>query len=96
MCGKVLKRRWRILTKPIDLKLDTVLLIIYTSLILHNYCHTASALDENEVKAYMERHKLKKANMVGQPDPAYSSNTREGECITRIITEKINHNLDIS
>ena len=78
MSGKVLKGRWRILTKPIDLKLDTVLSIIYTSFILHNYCHTACALDEDEVKTYMERHKLKKANMVGQPDPAYSSNTREG------------------
>ena len=84
-----LKARWRILTKPIDLKFDTILLIIYTCVILHNYSHTKSAcvLDADEVKAYMERHKLKKANMAGKLDPACSSNTREGEYISRRITE---------
>ena len=84
-----LKARWRILTKPIDLKFDTILLIIYTCFIIHNYSHTKSAcaLDADEVKAYMERHKLKKANMAGKLDPACSSNTREGEYISRRITD---------
>ena len=43
-----LKARWRILTKAIDLNLDTIPLIIYTCFVLHNYCQTKSlcALDE--------------------------------------------------
>ena len=32
-----LKARWRTLMKYTDLKLDTILLIIYTCFILHNY-----------------------------------------------------------
>ena len=83
-----LEARWRILTKP-GLKFDTILLIIYTCFILHNYSHTKSAcaLDADEVKAYMERHKLKKANMAGKLDPACCSNIREGEYIRRRITK---------
>ena len=75
-----LKARQRILTKPIDLKLDTIPLIIYTYFVLHNYCQTKSscALDEDEVKAHMELHKLEETSMIEQSDPVYSSNTREG------------------
>ena len=93
-----LKARWRILAKPIDIKLDTIPLIIYTCFVLHNYCQTKSlsALDEDEVKAHMEGHRLEEANMAEQPDPVYSSNKREGEYIRGIITEYINHNLDTS
>ena len=84
--------------EPIDLKLDTVPLIIYTCFVLHNDCQTKSSwtLDGDEVKAQMERHKLEEANMAEQPDPVYSSNTREGEYIRRRITEYINRNLDTS
>ena len=73
-----LKARWRILTKPIDLELDTIPLIIYTCFVLHNYCQTksSSALDEDEVEAHMEWHKLEEANMAEQPDPVYSSKWR--------------------
>ena len=93
-----LKAYWRILTKPIDLKLDTIPLIIYTYFVLHNYCQTKSscALDEDEVKAHMGWHKLEEANMAEQPDLVYSSNTHKGEYIKGIITEYINHNLDTS
>ena len=37
-----LKARWTILTKPVDLKLDTVPWIIYTCFVLHNFCQTYS------------------------------------------------------
>ena len=50
----------------------------------------------NEILAPMEWHKLEEANMAEQPDPLYSSNTREGEYIRGVITEYINHNLDLS
>ena len=93
-----LKARWRIFTKPIDLELVTVPLIIYTCFVLHNYCKrkSSSALDEEEVKAHMEQHKLEEANMFEQPDPLCSSNTREEKYIRRIIREYINHNLNTS
>ena len=66
--------------------------------VLHNYCQTKSsrALGEDEVKAHMERHKLQETNMAEQPDPVYSSNTREEEYIRGVITRYINHNLDTS
>ena len=93
-----LKVRWRILTKPIDPKLDTIPLIICTCFVPHKSCQTKylCVLDEDEVKAHMKRHKLEETNMSEQPDPAYSSNTREGEYIRGIIIEYINHNLDTS
>ena len=93
-----LKARWRILTKTINLKFDTILLIIYRCFALHNYCQTKSpcALDEDEVKAHMELHKLQQANMAEQLDPVYFSNTREGDYIRGIMKEYINHNLGTS
>ena len=73
-----LKARWRILTKPIDLKLDTIPLIIHTCFVLHNYCQAkySCAFDEDEVKTHMEWHKLEEANMAEEPEPVYSSNTQ--------------------
>ena len=53
-------------------------------------------MDEDEVKAHMERHKLEEANMAEQPDPVYSSNTREGEYVRGTVAEYINHNLNTS
>ena len=71
---------------------------IYACFVLHNYCQTKSscALDEDEVKALMEWQKLEEANMAEQPDPVYSSKTREGEYIRGITTDYINHNSDTS
>ena len=45
------------LTKAIDLKLETVHLIIYTCFILHNFCQTKSTflLDEDKLKAHVEQ-----------------------------------------
>ena len=47
-------------------------------------------MDEDEVKAHMEQHKLEEANMTEQPEPIYSLNMHEGEYIRGIITYKIN------
>ena len=65
------------------LKLDTVPLIIYTYFVFHNFCqtHSTCVLDEDEVKAHKERHKLEEANMNKQLDPIYSLNMHEGKYI---------------
>ena len=44
-------------------------------------------MDEDEVEAHMEWHKLEEANMAEQPGTVNSSNTREGEYIRGIMTE---------
>ena len=40
-----LKATWRILTKPIDHKLDVILSIVYICFVLQNYCQTKSSLN---------------------------------------------------
>ena len=74
-----------------------LLLFLYTCFVLHNYCLTKSlcALDEDEVKAHTEWHKLEETNIVEQSDPVHSSNTLEWY-IMGIITGYINRNLDTS
>ena len=50
------KLSW-ILTKPIDLKPETVPLIVYIWFVLHDFCRTKSTflLDEDKVKVHMEQ-----------------------------------------
>ena len=88
-----LKARWRIITRPIDLKLDIVPSVIYSCFVLHNYCQTKSscALGVDEVKLYTENHKRDEVNE--PPDPIYSSNTNEGEVFREILVEYISQNL---
>ena len=89
-----LKARWRILTRPVDLKLDITPQVIYSCFVLHNYCQTKSSctLDVDEVKQYTENRKRDEVNE--PPDPIYSSNTSEGENIRGILTEYIDQNFD--
>ena len=40
-----LKATWRILTKPVDHKLDIILSFVYICFVLQNYCQTKSSLN---------------------------------------------------
>ena len=53
-----LKARWSILTKKVDLKIESVPVVVYACFVLHNYCEiNKSYLDEDLVRCQMDLSK---------------------------------------
>ena len=70
-----LKARWSVLTKKIDLKLESVPTIIYACFVLHNFCEAnKSYIDPDLVKRQIELNRANEEKNKNTLDPIYSCN----------------------
>lgn len=86
-----LKARWSILTRKLDLKLESIPVVVYACFILHNFCEKNDVqLDESLVIAQCKANRGNETNI---PDPIYSCNAQEGEVIGNSLVDYIRDNL---
>ena len=89
-----LKARWSILTKKVDLKIESVPVVVYACFVLHNYCEiNKSYLDEDLVRCQIdlsERNDGQNQNII---DPVYSGDNTEGNVVRQTITNYIQDTL---
>jgi hypothetical protein len=90
-----LKARWRFLTRKVDLKFDSIPIVIYTCFVLHNYCeqHRDCLIDKEEITFQMQQHLKDEDSSPNIPDQVYSYNNSEGELVRSILTDYMTHNL---
>ena len=89
-----LKARWSILTRKMDLKLETIPVVVMACFVLHNYCEIHNDnIDMGVVKAQMEWNKSEDILHKNIPDPVYSGTTGEGEAIRETLTQYIQINM---
>ena len=88
-----LKARWAILTRKMDLKLETIPKVVYACFVLHNYCEKRSVyVDEDVVNSQIEFIRRNEAEFQNNPDPIYSCNEEEGVVVRKILTKLQQHN----
>ena len=89
-----LKARWSILTRKIDLKLESVPVLVYAFFVLHNYCErNNSYIDESQVRIQLDISKQNEIKNQNNPDPIYSFDAGEGEVIRNTLVDYIKDNL---
>ena len=75
-----LKARWSIPTRKMDLKLESIPVVVYACFILHNFCEkNNSFLDETLVTAQIDIAKLNQEKCKNLLDPVYSCDAGEGK-----------------
>ena len=83
-----------VLTQRIDLDLTMVPVVVMTCSTLHNYCEINKVyLDEDLIRANVQKHLHDEEMHKNIPDPVFSGSTSEGQNIRSILTEYINNNL---
>ena len=88
-----LKGRWRFLTKPVDLNLDFVPIVVYACFVLHNFCEQNSSFVDNDlVQQQYEVQIINQQQARNVPDPVFSGTLDEGAVIRSIITSFIEKN----
>lgn len=89
-----LKARWSILTRKVNLNLETVPKVILTCFILHNLCELHNDdIDENAVSNQVSRNIMEENTYRNVPDPVYSCTTGEGETVRDTLTKFVQINL---
>ena len=89
-----LKARWAILTRKVDLKLETIPTVIYACFVLHNICEAnKSYVDDELVNIQTDLMKQNENEHKNTPDPIYSVNEAEGAVVRRTLTNYIFENI---
>ena len=89
-----LKARWSTLTRKVDLKLESVPIVVFACFVLHNYCErNNSYIDESQIRAQLEIGKENENKNQSNPDPFFSCDAGEGEVIRNILVDYIKDNL---
>ena len=89
-----LKARWAILNRKMDLKIESIPMVIYACFVLHNFCEKKkSYIDENLVESQLNLIKENEAQFKNIPDPIYSLNEGEGDVARRTLTTLILQNI---
>ena len=89
-----LKARWAILTRKVDLKLETIPTVIYACFVLHNICEeNKSYVDDELVNIQTDLMKQNENEHKNTPDPIYSVNEAEGAVVRRTLTNYIFENI---
>jgi len=79
-----LKGRWRVLMRPIDLKLDFAPIVTYSCFVLHNFCERRKIdISQEEV----ERVITEERRNITTIDRIYSYNTIEGNKVRDSLTK---------
>ncbi|CAB4008825.1 Hypothetical predicted protein [Paramuricea clavata] len=77
-----LKAWWSILTRKMDLKLETIPKVVLSCFVLHNFCELHNdTIDEKLVRSQVARNRSMETEYQNVPDPVYSCTTGEGEAI---------------
>ena len=88
-----LKARWRILNRPMDIKLEDLPGIIYSCFVLHNYCEIRSnnnVMNQDAIQQQVEQERQNQnCSHHGQPDQLYTYNSAQGMYIRNILTRYI-------
>ena len=85
-----LKARWAILTRKMDLKLETIPKVVYACFVLHNYCEKHNAhVDQDAVTCQIEFIRRNEIEFQNNPDPIYFNNEQEGIVVRRTLTNLI-------
>ncbi|CAB4016605.1 Hypothetical predicted protein, partial [Paramuricea clavata] len=89
-----LKARWSVLTKKVDLKIESIPVVVYACCVLHNYCEiNKSYVDEDLLKCQMDLYKKNEDQNRHLVDPVYSGDRSEGGVVRKTITNYIRDNL---
>ena len=87
-----LKARWSILTRKMDLKLETIPKVVLSCFALHNFCELHNdTIDEELVRSQVARNRSMETEYQNVPDPVYSCTTGEGEAIRDVMTQYIQY-----
>ena len=85
-----LKARWSILTRKMDLKLETIPNVVLSCFVLHNFCELYNDTNDEElVRSQIARNRSMETENQNVPDPVYSCTTGEGEAVRDVITQYI-------
>ncbi len=89
-----LKARWSILTRKMDLKIETIPIVVYACFVLHNFCEKNNTyIDEDLVQFQLNLIKQNEAQYKNMPDQIYSLNEGEGDVVRRTLTTLILKNI---
>ena len=90
-----LKARYGFLRRMVDLKLETVPIVIYCCFVLHNICEMRRncEVDEQEIQAQIQRHKRDEGKTPNCPGAFYSYINSGGQKIREVIKEYFEQNL---
>ena len=88
-----LKARWSVLTKKVDLKIESVPVVVDTCFVLHNYCEINKSYLEDLVRCQMELNTRNEEQNQSIVDPVYSGDHSEGNVVRKTITNYIRDNL---
>ena len=79
------KARWVVLSRKVDLKIETIPKVIYSCFVLHNFCESfpKNQVDEVEVQVQIVRRQQE----IDQLDPVYSRDDTSGEYVRCVLTE---------
>ena len=73
-----------------DLKLDTIAIVVFTCFVLHSFCEYHNTfVDEDLVKLQIEVVETNIEEIGNAPDTAYSGNISEEEIVRRMLIEYI-------
>ena len=73
-----------------DLKLDTIVIVVFTCFVLHNFCEYHNTfVEEDLVKLQIEVVERNNEEIGNAPDTAYSGNISEEEIVRRMLIEYI-------
>ena len=82
-----LKARWSILSRRLDLKLETIPVVVSAC---YNFCELHKTdVDHELVKRRVEIIRANEEEHRNLPDPVYSSTSDEGDIIHKILTSHI-------
>ena len=85
-----LKARWRILTRPMDIKLDDLPTVIYACFVLHNYCEIKSnnnCMNDDIIQNQIQlEQNMQNCHHHSVADQLYSYNSAHGTYVRNIIT----------
>ena len=85
-----LKARWSIRSRRLDLKLETIPVVVYACFTLHNFCELHKTdVDHELVRRQVEIIRANEEEHKNLPDPVYSSTSDEGDIIRKILTSHI-------
>ena len=89
-----LKARWGILTRKMDLKLESTPVVINPCFILHNFCERIkSYFDEDLIRAQLQHIRSKEEIYKNIPDPVFSYDAAAGRVCRRTLTNYIKKTL---
>lgn len=85
-----LKARWSILTRKMDLKIESIPVVVYACFVLHNFCEkNNSYIDEEMVQSQLNLIRQNEIQHINVPHPIYSYNEGEGHVVRRTLTNLI-------